>query len=125
MRRRFAFLSLHPDEDHVAGMLSEWLTDRHPEHIHVAVLLSELNAKLNSRDYAIGPSYFMRDWIYEDDNGIAEVWATDILPLLEEHHAGEGIDIGRRYELRSLLASVTRAEDVFDEVEDDASPNTD
>lgn len=121
MRRRFAFLSLHPEEEHVAGMLREWLEENHSEHLYVADLLAVLNSELGSHDYAIGPSYFMRDWMYTDQDGLNEIWETDILPLLEELHIGEGIDVKQRYDLDRLLRHVTADGYVGAQVPSDAS----
>lgn len=119
MRRRFAFVSLHPDEAHVSGMLREWQARNHPGGLDASSLLAELNRRLDVRDYAIGPSYFMKDWIYTDQDGLAEVWESDIMPLLEEHHAGEDIDVRSQYALEDLLRSVLP---VVPEVTDDVDP---
>ena len=40
-----------------------------------------------------------------------EVWESDILPLLEEHHAGEGLDVAQHYSLLDILAEVGAAEE--------------
>lgn len=104
MRRRFAFLEMHPDSPPVEGVLRRWLEkEEHPRE--VADLLDELNARIPHRDFAIGPSYFMRDWVYTDD-GLAEVWETDLMPLLAEHHAGEDIDVAGRYGLAALRRAI-------------------
>ncbi|MEI6621221.1 MAG: AAA family ATPase [Actinomycetes bacterium] len=122
MRRRFAFISLHPDEPHVSGILAGWLAKKHPDS-QVGELMAVLNEHLGARDYAIGPSYFMKDWIYTDPDGLAEMWETDILPLLEEHHAGEDVDVRQAYALSGLLAQVRRNLGVADVLDD--SPESD
>lgn len=109
MRRRFAFLEMHPDSPPVQGVLRRWLA-KHGYQTQAAELLDELNARIPNRDFAIGPSYFMKDWIYTDD-GLAEVWETDLLPLLAEHHAGEDLDVRGRYGLDSLLRAIGAPED--------------
>ncbi len=124
MRRRFAFISLHPDEEPVQHMLDTWTDKYYPsDDGRVASLLVLLNSKLASRDYAIGPSYFMKDWIYTDPHrtGLAEVWETDIIPLLEEHHAGEDIDVRRRYDLGGLMHGVQQ---LLDEESEKADGST-
>ena len=40
------------------------------------------------------------------DGGLERVWRTAILPLLEEHHFGDGVDVHRRYGLPALRAAL-------------------
>ncbi|MFB7109201.1 DUF4357 domain-containing protein [Streptomyces sp. NPDC056291] len=100
MRRRFAFVELSPRAEPTAGLLARWLKreGRDPEP---ARLLDALNARINDADFAIGPSYLMKPGVYRD-GGLERTWRTKILPLLEEHHYGEGLDIAARYGLDSL-----------------------
>ncbi|MCF8608903.1 AAA family ATPase [Gordonia sp. HY285] len=101
MRRRFAFLPLHPSESPTNGILRSWLTetDRPRE---VADLLDELNSLIDDEDFKIGPSYVMREAVYQP-GGLDRVWRTAILPLLEEFHYGDrGIDIRSRYGLEAV-----------------------
>jgi 5-methylcytosine-specific restriction protein B len=107
MRRRFAFLEMHPDEEPVKHVLRRWLADKDYSE-ESADLLDALNDRIPFRDFAVGPSYFMKDWIYDDDEGLAEVWETDLLPLLAEHHAGENIDVREEYGLDSLRRSLRK-----------------
>jgi len=101
MRRRFAFVELHPEEAPTQEMLGRWLASRElPDD--AARLLAELNARIEDRDFKIGPSYLMRPRIYHDKSGFERVWRTQILPLLEEHHYGDGIDVAERYGLPAL-----------------------
>lgn len=101
MRRRFAFVELSPRTEPTAGMLGRWLT-REGESQESARLLDALNARIDDADFAIGPSYLMKPGVYRD-GGLERTWRTKILPLLEEHHYGEGLDIAVRYGLDSLL----------------------
>lgn len=105
MRRRFAFVSMHADEEPVNGVLRLWLADNGHDP-YAADLLDELNRRIPDRDFRIGPSYLMKPWVHTDDDGLADVWDTDLLPLLAEHHAGENIDIGARYGLAALRKAV-------------------
>ncbi|WP_326791603.1 DUF4357 domain-containing protein [Streptomyces sp. NBC_00841] len=100
MRRRFAFVELSPRTEPTAGLLARWLKregrDAEPAH-----LLDALNARIDDVDFAIGPSYLMKPGVYRD-GGLERTWRTKILPLLEEYHYGEGLDIAARYGLASL-----------------------
>ncbi|MBH0243792.1 hypothetical protein I3W98_14530, partial [Streptomyces cavourensis] len=43
------------------------------------------------------------------EGGLDRTWRTKILPLLEEHHYGEGIDIAKTYGLEALRANIAPA----------------
>ena len=60
MRRRFAFVELHPATEPTASMLAKWL-ERKELPATASTLLSLLNARIDDRDAHIGPSYFMTD----------------------------------------------------------------
>ncbi|WP_063628066.1 DUF4357 domain-containing protein [Actinospica robiniae] len=105
MRRRFAFIELSPAEEPTKGLLHRWLArkGREPEP---ALLLDALNARIDDPDFKIGPSYLMKPGVYRD-GGLERTWRTKILPLLEEHHYGEGIGIDRRYGLAALRRAIS------------------
>lgn len=107
MRRRFAFLPLHPDEVPTKDVLRRWLS---AEGLSAdsADVLDALNARIQDVDFKIGPSYFMRPAVHEP-GGIERVWRTAILPLLEEHHYGDGTDVTKRYGLGAIRASLRPA----------------
>ncbi|MFD7276018.1 McrB family protein [Streptomyces sp. NPDC059862] len=111
MRRRFAFLPLHPDDPPTDGLLAGWIARHHPDFPEdVAALHHALNARIEDKDFKIGPSYLMRDSVYRD-GGLDRAWRTAILPLLEEHHYGDGTDVVRRYGLEAIRRAVAdRAE---------------
>lgn len=100
MRRRFAFVELSPRAEPTAGLLGRWLT-REGRSQEPARLLNALNARIDDADFAIGPSYLMKPGVFRE-RGLERTWRTKILPLLEEHHYGEGLDIAARYGLDSL-----------------------
>lgn len=105
MRRRFNFLSLHPEEQRLDLVLRSWLRERDlPEDR--ADLLVELNSRIDDRDFKIGPSYLMSKAV-ADDQGLERIWRSAILPLLEEYHVGDGVDVRRKYGLESLRSTLT------------------
>jgi 5-methylcytosine-specific restriction protein B len=107
MRRRFAFVELHPSEPPTAGLLASWLkrlaaTETVEHGLDAPGLLDVLNRRIDERDFAIGPSYLMRPEIYRTEDGLTRVWQTSILPLLEEHHYGSPREVLDRYRLDAL-----------------------
>lgn len=131
LRRRFAFLSLHPSAEPTSGILRRWLL-ANGHDTWLADLHDELNSRISDNDFKIGPSYFMRENIVTDrtDNAIELMWRADILPLLEEHHFGDrNVDIVGRYGLAALRKSlITKAGNIryeADLIEVDAEWNDD
>lgn len=118
MRRRFAFVSLHPSEPPVRDVLRRWLAATGRD-AGVADLLDELNSRIDDPDFRIGPSYFMRDAVHAD-GGLERAWRTAILPLLEEHHYGDGTDVASRYGLDAIRAQVARKVQGRRDSDDDA-----
>ncbi|MEV0091163.1 DUF4357 domain-containing protein [Streptomyces sp. NPDC050738] len=104
MRRRFAFVELSPRTEPTSGLLRRWLADEGRDS-EPADLLDELNSRIDEADFRIGPSYLMKPGVYRD-GGIERTWRTKILPLLEEHHYGEGRDIEKQYGLAALRAAL-------------------
>ncbi|MFB4309203.1 McrB family protein [Actinomadura sp. GTD37] len=100
MRRRFWFVELHPDEPPTSEILARWLR-RHELGDEPARLLAELNSRIDDRDFKVGPSYLMRESA-ATEAGLARIWRTQILPLLEEHHYGDGTDVQAKYGLDTL-----------------------
>ena len=78
-------------------------------------MVDELNARIPDDDFKIGPSYFMRPAAATEE-GLNRIWQTSILPLMEEFHYGEGVDVRKSYGLRALKKSAT-AESVADDAE--------
>lgn len=88
IRRRFAFVELHPQEGMTSGLLERFLEARGLDH-RPAELLNALNAEIavEDRDLMIGPSYFMKDHSHTE-TGLKQLWKYELLPLLEEHYYG-------------------------------------
>lgn len=88
IRRRFAFLEMHPDTEPVGGLLERWL-EANLRPLERAALLRSLNSELGqeNRDFQIGPSYLMRADA-ETEEGLQRIWRYDLLPLLEEQFYG-------------------------------------
>ncbi|MET9845668.1 DUF4357 domain-containing protein [Streptomyces ossamyceticus] len=104
MRRRFAFVELSPRTEPTSGLLRRWL-GREGHDTEPADLLDALNSRIDEPDFRIGPSYLMKKGVYRE-GGLERTWRTKILPLLEEHHYGEGVDIEKRYGLAALRESL-------------------
>ncbi|MFD5491437.1 DUF4357 domain-containing protein [Streptomyces sp. GDS52] len=103
MRRRFAFVELSPRVEPTSGLLRRWL-EREGKNSEPADLLDALNTRIDDPDFRIGPSYLMKKGVYRE-GGLERTWRTKILPLLEEHHYGEGVDVEKRYGLAALRES--------------------
>ena len=87
LRRRFHFVEFHPDQPPVRGLLRRWLEKNAPDMTWVADVVDRANAKLDDRQAAVGPSYFMKPDL--DDETVRLIWKHNVLPYLEERLAGE------------------------------------
>ncbi|MGY4542831.1 5-methylcytosine-specific restriction protein B [Arthrobacter sp. UYNi723] len=101
MRRRFSFVELHPDKHPTKTVLSRWL-HRHGLDTEPGDLLAAVNSKIANSDFRIGPSYLMPSSCHFGPGQLEEIWEYEILPLLNEHHYGERIDVEKVYGLASL-----------------------
>lgn len=119
MRRRFAFVGLQPSEAPTKDVLRRWLAAKHPKDLYVADLLDALNARVADPAFQIGPSYFMREAVYQP-GGLERVWRTAIMPLLEEHHYGQRIDVTARYGLSAIQAAANGSDSSDLVTEEDA-----
>ena len=88
IRRRFAFVELHPQDGIISGLLERFLKANGKPSLR-ADLLNALNNEIEdtNRDLMIGPSYFMKPHA-ETDEGLEEIWKYELLPLLEEQYFG-------------------------------------
>lgn len=105
MRRRFSFVELHPDKHPTKTVLTRWL-NRHGLDNEPAALLAAVNAKIGNSDFRIGPSYLMPGDCQFGSGQLEEIWEYEILPLLNEHHYGERVDVEKVYGLRALRAQL-------------------
>ena len=87
LRRRFHFVEFHPDRPPVHGLLGRWLQRNAPEMAWVAGVVDRANEKLDDRQAAIGPSYFMKPGLDEDK--VRLIWEHNVRPYVEEHLYGE------------------------------------
>jgi 5-methylcytosine-specific restriction protein B len=89
----------------VRGLLARWLADRKLPN-EPARLLDALNARLEDADAAIGPSYLMKEPIYQRPDGMDRVWQYEIMPLLEDLFYGQR-DLTDHYGLESLRKAIS------------------
>lgn len=86
IRRRFAFLELHPDEEPTSTLLTRWCAEQGVE-LPLPTLWEHLNDSLQQhgvdRNMLIGPSYFINPSRI-DLPGTRLTWDTEILPLLHD-----------------------------------------
>ena len=88
LRRRFHFVEFHPDKPPIEGLLDRWLEkNAPPEMAWTADVMRRANTKLDDRQAAIGPSYFMKEDL--DEEKVRLVWEHNVLPYVEEHLYGE------------------------------------
>ncbi|MFF1253584.1 McrB family protein [Pseudarthrobacter sp. NPDC058329] len=89
IRRRFAFIELHPQTEPVKGSLLRFLEARELDTTP-ALLLDALNSAIDEwdRDLMIGPSYFMKP-AAQTPAGLRRIWKYELMPLLEEHYHGQ------------------------------------
>lgn len=125
MRRRFAFVELHPDLDPVKSLLRRWLA-RNKKAPDRADLLDALNARIEDREFKIGPSYLMKPDA-ERDGGLARVWKYSILPLLVEHHYGRlsPAQVENKYGIAALQADLPQVAGQEVDSSDDAGSTVD
>ena len=87
LRRRFHFVEFRPDKAPIQGLLRRWLDRNAQSMTWVADLVDRANRKLDDRQAAVGPSYFMKDGL--DDEMVRDIWEHNVLPYIEERLYGE------------------------------------
>ena len=113
MRRRFAFVELHPDRQPVRGVLPAWLAAQGMSG-EPALLLAELNSLIPDSAYRIGPSYLMPEDRDLSETRLRAIWKHELMPLLEEVHYGEKDTVGARFGLDALRSRLRRAAPTVD-----------
>lgn len=120
IRRRFAFVELHPDVAPIRDLLANYLAANGQPGEPYVQLLRALNAQIEEadRDLRIGPSYLMRPDVGHP-GGLERAWRYDLLPLLEEHYYGRYTreEIHRRFGLDALLGLVGAVADVAESLD--------
>jgi len=105
MRRRFAFLEMHPDVEPTRSVLTRWLAGKGLSD-EASQLLQALNARITDRAARIGPSYLMPSDSDLSEKRLSEIWNHELMPLLEEYHYGEDRDLEAEYGLTALRRSL-------------------
>ena len=101
LRRRFYFIEFHPDKEPVRSVLRKWLGEE-SKLAWVADVVDEANELLkDDRHAAIGPSYFMKNNLREED--VPRIWKHSVLPYIEERLFGDDNRI-EEFELSKLKA---------------------
>ena len=97
LRRRFHFVTFHPDEDPIKGLLGRWLDKYASDMKRVDDRVRRANEKLGNKEAAIGPSYFMKPNLNQE---MADrIWKYNVLPYVEEQLYG---DPGTLKEIKDL-----------------------
>lgn len=106
MRRRFAFIELHPDVEPTHDMLQKWCEGQNLSD-DVVQVWKELNRRIeryaDKRDQMVGPSYFMKEHATTTE-GLRQVWITEILPLLDEMFYGQHDRVRKDFGLDDIRA---------------------
>ena len=108
LRRRFYFVEFHPDRPPIRGLLRRYLMDKSPDMEWVADLVDRANDELkDDRHAAIGPSYFLRENLDEED--VERAWEHSILPYIEERLFGYDTTRVQDFTLEKLLEGLPAA----------------
>ena len=87
LRRRFYFVEFLPDKTPVQGLLRRYLEGNVPGMEWVADVVDRANRQLSEdRHAAVGPSYFLRKNLDEDE--VVRIWEHGVLPYIEERLFG-------------------------------------
>ena len=111
MRRRFAFVELHPDTKPTNGIHRSWLRERGASEVS-ADLLDELNRRIDDPAGRIGPSYLMPADGDLSEARLEEIWRYELLPLLEETHYGQGRNIEAEFGLAAVRRGAQSSTDI-------------
>lgn len=124
LRRRFAFVEFDPHMEPIRGLLNRWMQSKNPGRFEWLVdLVASANDKLKDHGAAIGPSYFMREHI--DDEEIDSIWKHEVLPYITERFFGDP-DKAIEFELEKLKKNVKVGSEAVNDntmIEDPNAPN--
>lgn len=103
LRRRFAFVPFSPSDENNGGLLRRWLTKQnHPTW--PADLVDEVNTELETdlghSDLLIGPSYFMKEQV--DEEQMSRIWRYSIEPLASDLFHGDELLVSK-YQWDSVI----------------------
>ena len=127
LRRRFYFVEFHPDEEPVRSVLRKWLKQNRLENMGwVADVVDKANEILKEdRHAAIGPSYFMKEDLDEED--VRRIWEHSVIPYIEERLFGIDITLDA-FDLDKLKLQAfqtlepKKSQEQADENEESSSP---
>ena len=112
LRRRFYFVEFHPNKEPIKDLLREWLKlegNARDLDDDVVNLVSLANRKLNNKEAAIGPSYFMKkDGL--DQEKLERVWEYNVIPYIEEQLYGSNLSLAE-FELPKLRKELAQGND--------------
>ncbi len=105
LRRRFYFVEFHPDEEPVRSVLRKWLIQNRLENMNwVADVVDKANEILKEdRHAALGPSYFMKEDLNEED--VRRIWNHSVSPYIEELLFGDDTKI-KQLQFKTLCGRV-------------------
>ena len=125
LRRRFSFFEFHPDKEPVKGLLQRWLDENEPDMAWIADVVDRANEKLENREAAIGPSYFIPKTGELDEDRVERIWEHDVLPYVEEQLYGQHDRLAEfaldRLRREAAGAAVDGGDDAADEQAGEAS----
>lgn len=102
LRRRFWFVSFHPDLEPTKSLLSRWALKNGVSQ-EIVWIWNELNSRIEDYNYKLGPSYLMRKDI---ETSIQVVWELSILPLIEEFYWNSPEEIKSKFGYLEIASSV-------------------
>ncbi len=108
LRRRFHFKPLFPGEPPIKSTLRRWLHAKGSAEVadYAADLVDRLNERLMEQqgtygeNLKVGHSYFMEKDL--DLDLLSRIWASDVLPYLEEQLFGREVDVKATFSLEAL-----------------------
>ena len=87
LRRRFHFVEFNPAAPPVSDVLRGWLARYADGMLWIADVVDLANEKLDDREAAIGPSYFMQKKLSKEK--VELIWEHNVLPYIAEQLYGQ------------------------------------